>query len=94
MITALTPEQQAHMRQKVLSLDIFKGRKPWKYVILIDFILFLFSVPRKYEADYLEKDTNPNKDKYIAQMQFLFSSYGTFSKEFYRDSIGDSIARW
>jgi len=63
MITALTPEAQAHMRQKVLSYDTFKGKKPW-------------NVPRQYEADYLEKDSNPNKDKYIAQMQLLFSTYG------------------
>jgi uncharacterized protein affecting Mg2+/Co2+ transport len=34
------------------------------------------SIPRKYEADYLEKDSNPNKDKYVAAMQILFSTYG------------------
>jgi len=63
MITALTPEQQAHMRQKVLAYDIFKGKKPWAYA-------------RHFDADYLEKDTNPSKDKYLAQMQLLFNTYG------------------
>lgn len=63
MITALTPEQQAHMRQKVLSYDIFKGKKPW-------------NIPRHYDADYLEKDTNPFKDKYLVGMQNLFATYG------------------
>lgn len=39
-------------------------------------LTLLQSISRKYEADYLEKDTNPNKDKYIAGMQTLFSTYG------------------
>ena len=30
MITSLTAEQQAFMRQKVLAYDIFKGKKPWE----------------------------------------------------------------
>jgi len=63
MITALTVEQQAFMRQKVLSYDLFRLRKPW-------------NISRRYDADYLEQDTNPNKDKYVVQMQVLFSNYG------------------
>lgn len=32
-ITALSAEQQAYMRQKVLAYDIFRGKKPWVYEI-------------------------------------------------------------
>jgi len=63
MITALTPAEQAHMRQKVLAYDIFKGKKPW-------------DVSRRFDGDYLEKDTNPYKDKYEAAMTKLFSTHG------------------
>jgi len=63
MITALTAEQQAFMRQKVLAYTIFKGKKPW-------------AVSRMFDADYLELDTNPHKAKYIEAMQRLFSTYG------------------
>lgn len=31
MITALSPQEQAFMRQKVLAYNIFKGNKPWAY---------------------------------------------------------------
>lgn len=34
------------------------------------------SCARRYEADYLQKDSNPGKAKYIAGMQALFSTYG------------------
>jgi len=63
MVLSLTPEEQAHMRQKVLAYDIFRGNKPW-------------DIPRRFDADYLEKDSNPHKDKYIIGMQTLFSTYG------------------
>jgi len=63
MITSLTAEQQAHMRQKVLAYDIFKGKKPW-------------NAPRKFDGDYLELDTNPHKDAYRQAMTLLFSTYG------------------
>jgi len=63
MITALTPAEQAHMRQKVLAYTIFKGRKPWAY-------------SRPFKAEYLGMDSNPTKDKYIMGMQTLFSAYG------------------
>mmetsp|Transcript_27233 Transcript_27233/g.38371 ORF Transcript_27233/g.38371 Transcript_27233/m.38371 type:complete len:1003 (-) Transcript_27233:51-3059(-) len=62
-VTALTAEQQAFMRQKILAYDIFRGKKPW-------------NVPRKFDSDYLELDSNPTKDKYIIEMQNLFNSYG------------------
>eukprot|EP01133_Synstelium_polycarpum_P014572 gene14572-17226_t len=51
------------MRQKVLALDLFKGRKPW-------------NCSRLFDADYLEKQTNPNQAKYVIAMQNLFQTYG------------------
>jgi len=63
MITALTQEEQAHMRQKVLAYDIFKGKKPW-------------APSRRFDADYLESDSNPNKSQYLVQMQNLFNTFG------------------
>eukprot|EP01119_Soliformovum_irregulare_P003560 TRINITY_DN1423_c0_g1_i1.p1 TRINITY_DN1423_c0_g1~~TRINITY_DN1423_c0_g1_i1.p1 ORF type:complete len:1011 (-),score=356.36 TRINITY_DN1423_c0_g1_i1:277-3309(-) len=63
MITSLSKEEQAHMRQKVLAYDLFKGKKPW-------------AVPRRFDADYLGKNSNPHKEAYIVGMQTLFSTYG------------------
>ena len=31
---------------------------------------------RKYDADYLELDSNPYKAKYIERVRLLFSTYG------------------
>jgi myosin-1 len=63
MITALSPQEQAFMRQKVLAYNIFKGNKPW-------------AISRRFDADYLELNTNPYKEKYIQAMQVLFQTYG------------------
>jgi len=63
MITALTPQEQAHMRQKVHAYDIFKGNKYW-------------DIPRKFEAAYLEKETNPYREQYKLGMTNLFATYG------------------
>ncbi|EGC34012.1 myosin IE [Dictyostelium purpureum] len=54
---------QAHMRQKVLAYDIFHGKKKWDF-------------RRHFDADYLEKPTNPNQSKYVNAMQKLFATYG------------------
>eukprot|EP01102_Stenamoeba_stenopodia_P011541 TRINITY_DN3559_c0_g1_i1.p1 TRINITY_DN3559_c0_g1~~TRINITY_DN3559_c0_g1_i1.p1 ORF type:complete len:962 (+),score=289.09 TRINITY_DN3559_c0_g1_i1:505-3390(+) len=63
MIRALGKEKEGEMRQKVCALDIFKGKKPW-------------DMQRKYDADYLELDSNPYKAKYIERVRLLFSTYG------------------
>lgn len=63
MITSLSAQEQAFMRQKVLALTIFKGNKPW-------------NVSRRFDADYLELDSNPHKERYIDAMQNLFATYG------------------
>jgi len=62
MINALKPDEQAEMRQKILALDIFRGKKPW-------------NCARRFEADYLELDSNPGKDKYVAGMEKLFATF-------------------
>jgi hypothetical protein len=40
------------------------------------FINFENSIPRAFEADYLEKDSNPHKLKYLNAMKKLFSTFG------------------
>ncbi|KAN0021662.1 hypothetical protein ACTFIU_003806 [Dictyostelium citrinum] len=54
---------QNHMRQKVMAYDIFHGKKKWDF-------------RRHFDADYLEKPSNPNQQKYVLAMQNLFSTYG------------------
>jgi len=63
MILSLSPEDQAEMRQKVLAYSIFHGKKPW-------------NCSRRYLADYLQLESNPNQQKYIAVSTTLFSTYG------------------
>jgi hypothetical protein len=76
MVKSLNKEQQAEMRQKVHALDIFKGKKPWEYVFFNIRRFILNSCARRHEADYLEMDSNPLKDKYLAGVQNLFQTYG------------------
>jgi len=84
MIRALGKEKEGEMRQKVVAYDIFKGKKPWEYVstfqITCSFSRLKLSksnsMQRKYDADYLESDSNPYKAKYIERAKLLFSTYG------------------
>jgi len=62
MVQKLSPEQQAEMRQKVLAYTIFKGKKPW-------------DCSRRYLADYLDSEKNPNSKKYVDAMTNLFATY-------------------
>ncbi|KNC51360.1 myosin-Id [Thecamonas trahens ATCC 50062] len=43
MVTSLNPEEQYRMRQKILAMDLFSGKKPW-------------SPGRSFDANYLESD--------------------------------------
>jgi len=63
MVTSLTSEQQAAVRQKIAAYNIFHGKKPW-------------ACGPKWNADYLEKDTNPASKKYAKAVQLLFQKYG------------------
>jgi len=63
MIKGLSEDMLSLMRQKVIVLEIFGRSKPW-------------DVKRKFEGDYLEKDSNPLKEKYVSSMQQLFQKYG------------------
>jgi len=51
------------MRQKVVAYDIFHKKKPWQ-------------LERKFDADYLELETNPLRNKYIEKTKYLFQTYG------------------
>jgi len=62
MVKGLGNEAE-EMRQKCKVYDIFHGKKPW-------------DLQRKYDADYLELDSNPNKAKYIEKTRTLFQTYG------------------
>jgi len=63
MVLMLNEDQRLEMRQKVAAYDIFHNNKPW-------------GCSRKFDADYLELDTNPGKDKYLAGMQKVFQKFG------------------
>jgi len=55
MVKSLNPQEQIKMRQKILTSDIFKGKKPW-------------AVPRKFTGDYLGSDSNPTRPQYQAAL--------------------------
>jgi len=63
MVKSLTKEEQALMRQKIVAYDIFRGKKPW-------------DVARRFEADYLQLESNVGRQKYLDGMQALFSRFG------------------
>eukprot|EP01121_Diplochlamys_sp_Union-15-3_P014837 TRINITY_DN4791_c0_g3_i1.p1 TRINITY_DN4791_c0_g3~~TRINITY_DN4791_c0_g3_i1.p1 ORF type:complete len:565 (+),score=86.86 TRINITY_DN4791_c0_g3_i1:67-1695(+) len=63
MISSLSESDRSQMKQKILAHDVFQGKKPW-------------DLRRKFEADYLEKDNNPSKDKYVIAMKLLFNKFG------------------
>jgi len=62
IITKLSPDEQGEMRQKVLTRDLFSGKKQW-------------DVPRRYEADYLEKPSNPHQKTYCEVSKELFAKF-------------------
>eukprot|EP00004_Rigifila_ramosa_P000655 TRINITY_DN1068_c0_g1_i1.p1 TRINITY_DN1068_c0_g1~~TRINITY_DN1068_c0_g1_i1.p1 ORF type:complete len:1087 (-),score=316.36 TRINITY_DN1068_c0_g1_i1:32-3268(-) len=55
MVKSLTAPEQVKMRQKILTSDIFKGKKPW-------------AVPRRFTADYLGSDSNPTRPQFQAAL--------------------------
>eukprot|EP01101_Sappina_pedata_P000405 TRINITY_DN1044_c0_g1_i1.p1 TRINITY_DN1044_c0_g1~~TRINITY_DN1044_c0_g1_i1.p1 ORF type:complete len:1010 (-),score=418.88 TRINITY_DN1044_c0_g1_i1:23-2779(-) len=52
-----------HRRQKVVAYNIFNTKKPWQ-------------LDRKFDADYLELESNPLRAKYIEKTKYLFQTYG------------------
>jgi len=76
LIQSLSEDDRAHMRQKVLCYTIFEGKKP-------------YNVSRRFETDYLEKPTNPQRDAYVKATQRVFAKFGDQSVEFadYADKI-------
>ena len=76
LISRLSEDERAAMRQKVLCFTIFEGKKP-------------YNVSRRFEADYLESDANPNKGAYIKSTQRVFQKFGDQRIEFadYADKV-------
>jgi len=62
LVLRLTPDAQGEMRQKVLTRDLFSNNKIW-------------DVARRYEADYLEKPTNPHQKTYCEVSKELFAKF-------------------
>lgn len=63
MVNQLSPSDQAEMRQKVLAYTIFAGKKPW-------------NCSRRFLADYLDTEENPNRAKYASFVKNDFQKYG------------------
>jgi len=73
IVGRLTKDEQQLVRQKIVAYDIFHGKKYWES-------------SKKFEADYLQLDSNPGKDKYLAGMEALFSRFGD-SQVLYADYV-------
>ncbi len=63
MLKRWNAQEQAYLRQKVLAFSTFRGKKPYQLL-------------RRYEADYLSAQTNPNRAKYTQAVQLLFQKFG------------------
>eukprot|EP01097_Dermamoeba_algensis_P009393 TRINITY_DN660_c0_g1_i10.p1 TRINITY_DN660_c0_g1~~TRINITY_DN660_c0_g1_i10.p1 ORF type:complete len:779 (+),score=206.65 TRINITY_DN660_c0_g1_i10:954-3290(+) len=63
MVKSLSEEETSIIKQKIITYDIFHGKKPW-------------NAPRKFEADYVDVESNPNRKKFISVMQKMFLSGG------------------
>jgi len=73
MVRSLSKEEQELMRQKIVAYDLFHGKKPW-------------NPARSFDADYLQIDSNPGKDKYLQGMTNLFEKFGD-SQVLYADYV-------
>jgi len=62
-VLSLTPEEQGLMRQKCQAYTIFHGKKPWNF-------------QRRFEADYLDTDSNPRRATFVKAVQQLFQRGG------------------
>lgn len=69
MISALSEDERAAMRQKVLCFTIFQGKKP-------------YNISRKFDADYLEAAANPHRDAYVKSTAKVFQKFGDQRIEF------------
>lgn len=58
-----TEDKRIAMKQKILGLWLFKGKKPW-------------DVGRKWLGEYQGVRTNPNVDKYRSAVQIMFQKFG------------------
>ena len=63
MVTSLSFDEQTLMREKILAMDLFSGKKPWV-------------CGRTFHHDYLNRPENPLQAQFIAAVQLLFQSGG------------------
>jgi hypothetical protein len=73
-IMSLTPEEHAFMRQKITTLNLFSGKKPW-------------TCNRKFIADYMDTDANPLQANFAVAVQNMFQKYGDAVINFADDCI-------
>lgn len=73
-IQSLSPEENVLMRQKVVTLGIFMGKKRW-------------NPARAFTGDYLTVDSNPKKDVFVAAIQSMFQTFGDSQINFADDLI-------
>jgi len=67
-------ENNGLMRQKVLALDLFHGKKPW-------------DPARKFQADYLDNKSNQTQEQFHHAVQSLFQKGGDSHISFADDCI-------
>jgi len=70
----LTPSQRALIKQKIMAMALFSGRKPW-------------DPARDYSADYMDVDGNPNKQRFVDAVQEMFQKFGDTAINFADDVI-------
>ena len=79
IIKRIPKDQVPYIKQKIITCDIFKGKKPYEYVKYYFFCYvknFFFRLQRKFEADYLDSPNIPNRNKYEQAVQTLFKRFG------------------
>jgi len=62
-IATLSLEGREYMRQKIVSLDLFRGHKPW-------------DPSRAFTSDYMDVDSNPHKKEFETAVHMMFQKFG------------------
>jgi len=70
----LTPEQRALVKQKIQAMALFHARKPW-------------DPSRDYGADYMDVDSNPNRQRFVDAIHEMFQKFGDTAINFADDVI-------
>jgi hypothetical protein len=70
----LTAEQKALIKQKIQAMALFSGKKPW-------------DPARDFTADYMDVDSNPNKQTFVNAIHNMFGTFGDTAINFADDVI-------